>query len=434
MYTRFVFKHMRLCLGLLLCCLATLSLAANKIEAKKEELGDLKERIESLKKELDSKQEAHKDAADALKESETAISLANRKLREINQQHQQNKNALQQLKKQTLSIHDQLSLEQKQLGALLYQRYTQGNQSYSRLILESKNPSQIARDLKYQSYIAKAHAELINNMQGNLHKIKQLNEKTSLALQAVAALKAKQLEEQKALEAQKLEKSKIVKSLSKEISAQRNEIKKLSRDEKRLSDLVERLARVIPKPKKKTLKKSHTPSNQSSSKEPSNETPSNEEAEAPKPSTESVISNEQTPTDSYDGGNFAALRGKLRLPVRGDIVGRFGSKRADSGVSWKGLFIRSSEGSDVKSVAGGRVVFADWLRGFGNLIIVDHGAGYMSLYGNNQAVLKQVGEEVKGGDTIASVGNSGGNETSGLYYELRRQSKPFDPLSWSNLR
>jgi septal ring factor EnvC (AmiA/AmiB activator) len=85
----------------------------------------------------------------------------------------------------------------------------------------------------------------------------------------------------------------------------------------------------------------------------------------------------------------------------------------------------------VKSVASGRVVFADWLRGFGNLIILDHGDGYMSLYGNNQAVLRQVGDSVKAGDAIASVGNSGGNEANGLYYELRRQSRPFDPLSWS---
>jgi len=422
---------MRCCLVVLISLASCQVMAANKIEAKKEELGDLKERIESLKKELDSKQEAHKDAADALKQSETAISEANRKLRKINQQHQQNKQALKQLKKQTLTIHEQISLEQKQLSALLLQRYTQGNQSYSRLILESKNPSQIARDLKYQRYIAKAHADLIQNMQGNLHQIKQLNDKTSLALQEVAALKAQQLTEQKSLEAQKLEKSKVVKTLSSEINAQRNEIKKLSRDEKRLSDLVELLARVIPKAKKKTQKKTRLPSasnNSESSKETTVEVVDKPQA------TEAVISNEEIPNDSYDGVNFATLRGKLRLPVRGDITGRFGSKREDSGVSWKGLFIRTSEGSDVKSVANGRVVFADWLRGFGNLIIVDHGAGYMSLYGNNQAVLKQVGDEVKGGETIAAVGNSGGNETSGLYYELRRQSRPFDPLSWSNLR
>jgi septal ring factor EnvC (AmiA/AmiB activator) len=115
------------------------------------------------------------------------------------------------------------------------------------------------------------------------------------------------------------------------------------------------------------------------------------------------------------------------------VTNRFGSSREDSGISWKGLFIKANEGAEVKSVATGRVVFADWLRGFGNLIILDHGDGYMSLYGNNQAVLKQVGDSVHAGDVIASVGNSGGNDTNGLYYELRSQSRPFDPLSWSRL-
>ena len=131
---------------------------------------------------------------------------------------------------------------------------------------------------------------------------------------------------------------------------------------------------------------------------------------------------------------FSSLKGKLKLPVRGELANRFGSTREDSGVSWKGLFIKAAEGADVKSVASGRVVFADWMRGFGNLIIVDHGGGYMSLYGNNQAVLKHEGDEVSAGDTIAAVGNSGGNESNGLYYELRNQSRPFDPLSWSVVR
>ena len=88
----------------------------------------------------------------------------------------------------------------------------------------------------------------------------------------------------------------------------------------------------------------------------------------------------------------------------------------------------------MRSVANGRVVFADWLRGFGNLLIVDHGDGYMSLYGNNQTLLKKAGDEVSAGDTIAAVGNSGGIPEAGLYFEMRYQSKPFDPLNWCSLR
>jgi septal ring factor EnvC (AmiA/AmiB activator) len=121
------------------------------------------------------------------------------------------------------------------------------------------------------------------------------------------------------------------------------------------------------------------------------------------------------------------------LPVRGDLVAKYGGKRGD-GPSWKGLFIRTAEGAEVKAVAAGQVVFAEWLRGFGNLIIIDHGSQYMTIYGNNQAVLKRAGDIVKTGDIIASAGNSGGNEQSGLYFEMRHQGRAFDPLGWITLR
>jgi len=395
--------------------------AENKPEQTKRTLNDVHERLESLKKELNSSQEAHKDAADALKESEIAISEANKKLYEINQRQQENKKTLSKLQADSNATNQALAQHQKLLSGQLYQQYVYGQQSYLRMILQSEKPSQIARDVHYFSYIAKARAETIKKMQDSLTKISRLNEETAAALQQVADLKNKQIQERLELQQQKAAKSKVVKSLSQQIAAQRSEIKKLSRDEKRLAQLVERLAQIArakPKPAKKVAVRKN---NNSSS------------VEASKQTNEVVASNNELPSDDLSGINFAALKGKLRLPVRGDVTNRFGANRADSGISWKGLFIRANEGAEVKSVASGRVVFSDWLRGFGNLIIVDHGSGYMSLYGNNQAVLKQAGDNVRSGDAIAYVGNSGGNETNGLYYELRRQSKPFDPLSWSNL-
>ncbi len=415
-----------ICVVFIACGLAASnSLAAKKIDAAKEDLSDIQTKIQALKKELDSKQVAHKDATDALKDSETAISAANQKLHDINQKQQQNKSTLNSLKKQSININDKLGQQQQQLSDLLRQQYMHGNQSYTQLILQDKNPSEIARDVKYFSYIAKAHAKVIDDMQGNLAKVKELNNKTAVALQEVADLKAKQEAEKKTLVQQKQEKSKVVKSLSNQIASQRNEIDKLKRDEKSLSNLVERLAKIVPPIVKHKKSKKSAPD-----ETVADERPNKNSGKKTEKST-IVASNETLPSNDFAGINFASLRGKLRLPVRGEVANRFGASREDTGVSWKGLFIKSAEGSDVKSVADGRVVFADWMRGFGNLIIVDHGNGYMSLYGNNQAVLKHVGEEVDAGDTIASVGNSGGNESNGLYYELRHQSQPFDPLSWS---
>lgn len=396
-------------------CFAAKKIDPVKITAAKEDLSDLHEKITALKKELDNNQAAHKDAADALKDSETAISSANKKLRDINQKQNKNKNTLSTLKKQSTALNESLGEQQKRLSNLLRQQYMHGNQSYTQLILQNKNPSEIARDVKYFSYITKQHAMVIDDMQGSLIKVKALNNKTAEALKQVAELKAKQEAEKRELEQQKQEKSKVVKTLSKQISAQRGEIKKLSRDEKNLSNLVERLAKIIPKKVKKTKKKKIKSVDDSPDVE----------------SKQVVVSNDETPNNDYAGINFSALKGKLRLPTRGELMNRFGAKRDDTGISWKGLFIRATEGADVKAVATGRVVFADWMRGFGNLIILDHGSGYMSLYGNNQAMLKSVGEEVTAGDAIASIGNSGGNDSHGVYYELRRNSQPFDPLSWS---
>ncbi len=392
---------------------ASWSFAEKKAEQSKQELSQLKKQLEALKKELGHAQEEHKDAADALKESEVAISGANKKLHEISKQQIDNKKALAKLEAESKSTNIALNQQQKLLSGQLYQQYIHGQQSYVQMILQSQRPSEVARDLHYYSYVAKARADLISNMQDNLNKITKLNELTASKLQEITDLKQKQIDEKRILELQKKEKSKVVKSLSQQIAEQRGQIKKLSRDEKRLSQLVSRLAKIIPK-KKKVVKQ-----------------PSQSTKTTPQPDTS--ISNEKLPSDNFTGANFSALKGKLRLPVRGEISNRFGSVRQDSGISWKGLFIKASEGAEVKAVASGRVVFADWLRGFGNLIILDHGDGYMSLYGNNQSVLRQEGEMVKGGDTIASVGNTGGNESNGLYYELRKQSRPFDPMAWSSL-
>ena len=148
------------------------------------------------------------------------------------------------------------------------------------------------------------------------------------------------------------------------------------------------------------------------------------------PPAKTVARIEQTPlAGSNDGIEFSRLKGSLRLPVKGELIARFGSKRGD-GPSWKGLFIKAAEGTEIKAIAAGRVVIAEWLRGFGNMIIVDHGGQYLSIYANNQAVLKHPGDAVKAGDIIASAGNTGGNEESGLYFELRYQGRVFDPLSW----
>jgi len=129
-------------------------------------------------------------------------------------------------------------------------------------------------------------------------------------------------------------------------------------------------------------------------------------------------------------GPFSALRGKLGFPVAGELADRHPAPRRTAAASARGVFLRAREGEPVRAVAAGRVVYADWMRGFGNLLIVDHGEAYLSIYGNNESLLKQPGEAVAAGESIAIVGASGGNEESGLYFELRHLGKAFDPRRW----
>ena len=129
------------------------------------------------------------------------------------------------------------------------------------------------------------------------------------------------------------------------------------------------------------------------------------------------------------GGNFAKLRGKLTRPVSGKIAANYGAKRTGS-AKWQGILFRAPAGSEVSACASGTVVFSDWLRGYGNLIIIDHGNTYMSVYANNETVYKNVGDRVKQGETISTVGNSGGDDTPGLYFEIRYKGKPVNPTPW----
>ena len=209
------------------------------------------------------------------------------------------------------------------------------------------------------------------------------------------ALQAEQNSQKQILENDKRTHKQVLDKISLQLKQQRREIGRLQRDENRLARLVEKLSRMLAQPKGKR-----------------------------------VLKNDRLPDNRFDGSPFEQLKGKLTLPVKGEVTNQFGSTRPDSTMLWKGLFMRASANQPVKAVAAGRVVFADWLRGFGNLLIIDHGKGYMSLYGNNETLYKQVGDVLRGGDTVAAVGNSGGNEDSGLYFELRHEGKPLDPGKW----
>lgn len=372
-------------------------------KADKEDLKQLRNRIEALQKELADTEESKSEATDVLRESEQAISDASRKLAALTHAQDQANEKLNQLQAQSGQIKNHIKVQQSQLSRLLYRQYIGGggHKEYLSLLLNQQNPSQIARNLHYYGYISRARTGNINTLHVNLESLDQLTRESREKSSEIARIKVKQAEHKKHLEQKKAAHERLLTGISMQADQQRREISKLKLDEERLSRLVEKIAKMLARKNKDRI---------------------------------GPLSNDRLPDASTHGNPFPALKGRLNLPVRGELVNRFGSPRADGGVTWKGLFIRSTSGSEVKAIAGGRIVFADWLRGFGNLMIVDHGGSYMSLYGNNETNYKQVGDVVRGGDTIAAVGNSGGNPDSGLYFELRHQGKPFDPLNWVRIK
>lgn len=377
----------------------------------KSDLESLRERLQKLQQEYRRTRESSAEAADALKQSERAISEAGRKLHQLEREQREVQAAIRTATTEAEQTSADIRQRQARLSEMIRQAYMRGGGDALKLMLNGQNPSQAARDLHYLSYLSRAQMQLIDELKQGLTRLAELKESAAEKDRALAEIRQAQLKERENLLREKQARQKVLNKLASEINKQRKEIATLKRNEQRLSELVARLAKLAAaKPKA-----------------PPRQAPASKKgATGSKP----LAVNTAVPEPGRDGTPFSRLKGLLRLPVAGELMNKFGTPREGGGVSWKGLFIRAPEGAEVRAVAGGTVAFADWLRGFGNLVIVDHGEGYMSLYSNNESLYKQAGEPVKTGEAIASVGNSGGQESSGVYFELRHQSRPINPMAW----
>ncbi|AYR22456.1 murein hydrolase activator EnvC family protein [Herbaspirillum rubrisubalbicans] len=435
-------------------------------QAAEKEQADLQQRLANLKRDIDKTETAKDNAADALSASEQAISKANRSLRDLAQEQQATEARLAQLVKQLNELTALVNAQQAQLSKLLREQYVAGNEDRIKLLLSGDNPNRINRELQYMGYVSQAQAKLIETLRANQQAIRANKADTQNAKFELEEIAQEELEQKKVLEREKGRRQTLLSQLSTKLNAQRQEAGRLEQDQQRLSSLVDKLAQIIEQQKKaeaearekrrqeqlakakaerekrlaeqraRAEKRAAEAAKAAKEGKPAPKTPDPADAidDDEPPQSASLGRNDTLPEPSDNFGKpFASLRGQLHLPVKGELVSKFGSRRGDGPTS-RGLFIRAQEGSEVRAVAAGRVVFADWLRGFGNLIIVDHGNQYMTIYGNNQSVLKRAGDLVKAGETIATAGNSGGNEQSGLYFEMRYQGRAFDPLGWVTSR
>ena len=370
----------------------------------KKDLIKIQKEINQLDQNIKKNTRTKKDLSNELKRKEKKISKTKKELYKIKKKFKANKKKIRKLNKELINLRKKIEIKKKSLSNRLYQAYTNGNPGYLQMYLDGISPSQISRESYYIGYYSKQQNLEIKEIKKAYKEIDIKKKLSNKALKKVTSLKKREEKKAKKLLKQKKEKTKVIKKINKKLLSQKKKKQKLIQNEKKLTSIVKKLIQKI-------------------------------KAEASRKKSKKIAKDRKSiPDIKFDGINFKKLKGKLKLPVKGKIIHKFNSKRKDTGVAWKGLFIKAKEGRDVHAIASGKVVFSDWMKGFGNIIIIDHGKGYMSLYGNNSSLLKETNDIVKGGSVIAIVGNSGGNLTNGLYYELRKNSKPFNPLKWTTLK
>ena len=436
-----------------------------KAQAEAQRAG-IQQKLNALKKDISRTESEKDDAADELAESEEAISDANRSLRELGQEQAATNARLQDLATQQERLEKTIALQKQQLAKLLREHYVAGNEDRIKLLLSGDNPNRINRDLQMMAYVSQAQAKLLGSLRTNLAAVEANQADTQNAKDELEEIAQEQRQQKSVLEKEKAKHAALLANLSSKLVTQRKQVSKLEQDEQRMSGLVDRLtrlireqeiaaaaerkrqqelaatrakaaaeakARALARAKEQQAERERLAREAAKNGKPykppapvKEEEPQVAEEPAEKPPAKSA---ETALAADLPSGAFESLRGRLATPISGTVAARFGAKRAD-GPAWRGVFIKAPTGTDVRAVGPGRIVYAKWMRGWGNMIIVNHGGEYLSIYGFNETLLKHEGDAVKAGEVIASAGSTGGNGESGLYFELRHLGKPIDPAGW----
>lgn len=374
-----------------LVALAVMFAMPARAQSKREDVEALRARIQALQAEIKDAEGDRADAASELRRTEQAISVTSRKLHEARGERAR-------LEAESSALGERIdTLERAQREHLVRLRRaapawlaTPGSDTWLAL-LQPDAIGAASRERYWREHIAHAQVEWLNGIRTERAQLETLRAELGERRKAIAELEAEQARVRTELDNERRAHGQVLARIADRISRQRREVATLKRDEARLSKLIAGLARVVPERKVRGTR--------------------------PAEPVADTVPTTRTQTLAM-------------LPTPGELVGRFGAPRAEGGTIWKGLFIRAQSGSPVRAIHAGQVVFSDWLRGYGNLMIVDHGGETLSIYAGNEALLKRVGDEVKAGETIAAVGRSGGMEESGLYFEIRHRGIPQDPLRW----
>ncbi|MBT8108807.1 MAG: peptidoglycan DD-metalloendopeptidase family protein [Gammaproteobacteria bacterium] len=354
-------------------------------QVKEQELAEVRERISALKKSMDAAAGERDRVTGELQDIEVQIAEQRTRIRDIERDQAYTRTRKQQLDAELAERERHLDAESEALAAQVRAAYMSGNREKIKLLLNQRDPATLGRLMAYYRYLNDYRADNIEAVVEEIRKLDQLRSQIAAEAARLEQLARAHYDELGALNSAQEKRRSLLTALRQRIADEGLEVDRLAAQERDLQRLIAELTSIL---------------------------------------SDYPISSEQP---------FSALRGKLTWPVAGALLHDFGQPRG-GGVQWNGVVLAAPRGREVRAVYHGRVAFADWLAGLGMLVIVDHGEGYMTLYGYNETLLKDTGDWVAPGDAIATVGDSGGQTQTGLYFELRRGTKPENPRRWVTKR
>lgn len=369
---------------LCLCLLATGGTRAQTdAEQARAELEQLQRQIELVSKELANARTRLSDQQEQLRAAELRLGQLQREISANLAAIAATEAELATLRTREEELAQARDRQQVRIGTELRAAWQMGQQGTLKVLLSQESPHTVARAMAYYRYFFHARNKLVAEYRATLEQLAAVRSRSETAAAELSTQQATLQAQRQEVLASRQQREQVIATLAASISSQDDRLQQLQRDRQELEELLEAI--------------------------------------------EQAVVELQLPEDYQP---FASTRGTLAWPVDGRRRNSFGASRGAGGMRWHGINLAAAEGSAVRAIHHGRVVYADWLRGSGLLLILDHGDGYMSLYAHNQSLLKEVGEWVAPGTPISTVGNSGGLDRAGLYFEIRKDGKPVDPVVW----
>lgn len=403
---------------ILMTCLLSPAFADEKADAQKQ-LNAAQSDVVELKKLLQKIQQEKSGVQKSLKQTETEMGQLEKQVKDLQEQLNDGEEEIKRLETEKKKLQSARIEQQRLIAIQARAAYQSGRQEYIKLLLNQQNPEKFSRTMTYYDYVSKARMEQLNTFNETLRQLANVeNEITAQQHQLLERKSTLDTQTEKLAQVRKQRQLALAK-LNSDYSARDKKLKARQRDQAQLAKVIKTIDETLARQAREAAaarQRALAAANQAK----------RQNAASPSSSSGPIVS-----SGAVYGGQFANARGKLPWPVNGRLLARYGTPRGeDARTKWDGVLISAAAGSQVRAVHGGRVVFADWLRGAGLLVILDHGNGYLSLYGHNQSLLKDAGDVVKAGDPIATVGTSGGQNTPALYFAIRQKGRPSDPAQW----